>query len=94
MVVRALDLTVFHVWGHSWGTALAVLYALTQPQGLRSMTLGSPILDIPTYRQDVTNLLARQPQAVQVEMHVGRCRGPSDAYAYPGGRGIAHRQDW
>ena len=28
IVVRALDLTAFHMWGHSWGTALAVLYAL------------------------------------------------------------------
>jgi len=65
MVVRELDLTAFHVWGHSWGTALAVLYALTQPQGLRSMTLASPILDISTYRRDVTNLLARQPQEVE-----------------------------
>jgi proline iminopeptidase len=65
IVVQALDLMVFHVWGHSWGTALAVLYALTQPQGLRSMTLASPILDIPTYRQDVMDLLARQPQEIQ-----------------------------
>ena len=65
IVVRALELTAFHVWGHSWGTALAVLYALTQPQGLRSMTLASPILDIPTYRRDVLDLLARQPQEVQ-----------------------------
>ena len=61
IVVRELDLTAFHVWGHSWGTALAVLYALMQPQGLRSMTLASPVLDILTYRQDVTDLLARQP---------------------------------
>jgi pimeloyl-ACP methyl ester carboxylesterase len=25
IVVQELDLTAFHVWGHSWGTALAVL---------------------------------------------------------------------
>ena len=65
IVIRELALTAFHVWGHSWGTMLAVLYALTQPQGLRSMTLASPILDISTYRQDLTNLLARQPHEVQ-----------------------------
>lgn len=70
IVVRALDLTAFHMWGHSWGTALAVLYALMQPQGLRSMTLASPILDIPTYRQDVTDLLARQPPEVQEAIHM------------------------
>ncbi len=65
IVVQELGLTDFHVWGHSWGTALAVLYTLTRPQGLRSITLASPILDIPTYRQDLMDLLASQPQDVQ-----------------------------
>jgi proline iminopeptidase len=64
-VVQALGLTEFHLWGHSWGTALAVLYALTQPRGLLSLTLASPILDVPRYRQDVAHLLAMQPPEVQ-----------------------------
>jgi proline iminopeptidase len=62
---RALDSRRFHLWGHSWGTALAVLYALTQPPGLLSLTLASPILDISAYRQDLERLLARQPSRVQ-----------------------------
>jgi proline iminopeptidase len=57
VVVGGLGLTSFHLWGHSWGTTLAVLYALTHPPGLRSMTLASPILDIPSYRQDLDSLL-------------------------------------
>jgi proline iminopeptidase len=68
IVLRELALTAFHVWGHSWGTTLAVLYALTQPQGLRSTTLASPILDIPTYRRDLTGLLAGQLPEVQGAM--------------------------
>lgn len=65
VVVRELALTSFHLWGHSWGSALAVLFALTRPTGLRSVTLASPILDIPRYRQDLKGLLERQPQEVQ-----------------------------
>lgn len=65
IVVRELALTSFHLWGHSWGTALAVLFALTHPAGLRSVTLASPILDIPSYRKDLKALLNHQPQEVQ-----------------------------
>lgn len=77
-MVRALDLTAFHVWGHSWCTKLAVLYALTQPEGLCSLTLASPVLDIPPYRQDVTDLLARQPPEVQEALRTQ----PQDSAAY------------
>lgn len=37
----ALHLTDVHVWGHSWGGMLAYAYALTQPQGLRSVIAAS-----------------------------------------------------
>jgi proline-specific peptidase len=65
IVVRELALTSFHLWGHSWGSAVAVLLALTHPPGLRSVTLASPILDIPNYREDLKGLLDRQPREVQ-----------------------------
>jgi len=64
-VVAGLGLKEFHLWGHSWGTQLGLLYAATQPAGLRSLILASPIIDIPTYRQDLFGLLAEEPQEVQ-----------------------------
>lgn len=65
VIVEALGLERLHVWGHSWGTTLAVLYALTRPPALLSLTLASPILDIPAYRRDVADLLAQQPPEVR-----------------------------
>lgn len=64
-VMNTLGYAEYHVWGHSWGTQLALNYAATQPQGMLSLTLASPIIDIPTYRQDLQVLLSQLPQDVQ-----------------------------
>jgi proline iminopeptidase len=64
-VVTALSLTEFHLWGHSWGTQLALAYAATKPKGLFSLSLNSPIIDIPAYRADLQKLLKALPQEVQ-----------------------------
>lgn len=64
-VVTALSLTEFHLWGHSWGTQLALAYAATKSKGLLSLSLNSPIIDLPTYRADLQNLLQRLPLEVQ-----------------------------
>ncbi|MDJ0590043.1 MAG: proline iminopeptidase-family hydrolase [Pleurocapsa sp. MO_226.B13] len=64
-VVTALSLTEFHLWGHSWGTQLALAYAATKPKELLSLSLNSPIIDIPTYRADLQNLLQKLPEEVR-----------------------------
>src|SRR6185295_11111472 len=43
---QALGLREVHLYGHSWGTILAVEYLLTQPQGVRSVILSSPAISI------------------------------------------------
>ena len=64
-VVAALSLREFHLWGHSWGTTLALAYAATQPKGLLSLSLNSPIVDVPSYRADLQDLVQTLPQDVQ-----------------------------
>ena len=64
-VVTTLSLKEFHLWGHSWGTQLALAYAATKPKGLLSLLLNSPIIDIPTYRADLQNLLKTLSPEVQ-----------------------------
>ena len=64
-VVTALSLTEFNLWGHSWGTQLALAYAATKPKGLLSLSLNSPIIDILTYRADLQKLLKTLSQEVQ-----------------------------
>src|SRR5690348_230327 len=43
---KALKLEQVHLFGHSWGTMLAIDYALTKPDGLISLILASPALSI------------------------------------------------
>jgi proline iminopeptidase len=70
-VVAALGLTRFHLLGQSWGTMLAVDYALTQPTGLVSLILASPALSIPRWMTDAKRLIQDLPADTQasIERH-------------------------
>lgn len=57
----ALGLADCHLFGHSWGSMLAVEYALGQPAGLRSLVLASPVLSVPRYVADLHALGADAP---------------------------------
>jgi pimeloyl-ACP methyl ester carboxylesterase len=60
-VRRALNLPEVHLWGQSWGGMLALSYALTQPDGLRSLTLASAPYSCPLWTEAATELRADLP---------------------------------
>ena len=64
-VVHTLELSQYHLWGHSWGAQLALNHAATKPAGLLSLTLAGPVIDIPNYRSDLERLVAQLPPVVQ-----------------------------
>ena len=64
----ALNLDTVHVFGHSWGSMLATDYLLTQPAGVLSVVLASPVLSITRYRADVDRLRMELPPDVQEEL--------------------------
>src|SRR5688500_10536353 len=41
---RALRLDRIHLYGHSWGSMLALEYLATNPAGIASLTLASPVI--------------------------------------------------
>ena len=61
-VREALSLSRVHILGQSWGTMLAVDYALTQPGGLVSLILASPALSIRRWTQDARRLPSELPE--------------------------------
>ncbi len=65
LVREALDLKEVHIYGHSWGTMLAVDYMLTEPSGVRSLIMAGPAFSIPRYVQDTKDLLSTLPDSVQ-----------------------------
>jgi proline iminopeptidase len=81
-VQRALGLDRFHLLGHSWGTMLAVDYALTRPGGLTSLILASPCLSIARYQADVEAYRRQLPQAVQDAMAHHEASGTTDSAEY------------
>ncbi len=64
-VREALGLKEIHLYGHSWGTMLAVDYMLTKPTGVSSLVLASPVLSVPCWTHDSDSLLGTLPDSLQ-----------------------------
>jgi proline-specific peptidase len=61
----ALQLSRVHLFGHSWGTMLAMDYVLTHPPGLTSLVLAGPILSNTRYLAELARLRRELPRDVQ-----------------------------
>jgi L-proline amide hydrolase len=64
-VRQELGLDHIHLLGHSWGGMLAMEYALTQPEGLGSLTLASSPASIPQWIAEANRLRKELPQDVE-----------------------------
>jgi proline iminopeptidase len=99
-VRQELGLTTVHIYGHSWGTMLAVEYMFTRPAGVRSLALGGPALSAARYRRDDDSLRATLPDSVHSALtrheRAGTCDSPEYQMAmleyYR--RFFARRQPW
>lgn len=63
-VRAALGLRRLHLVGQSWGSSIALEYAARRPAGLRSLTLGSPLISTRSWEASTTAQLATLPPAV------------------------------
>lgn len=81
-VINAMQLEQFHLFGHSWGTMLAVEAALTQPAGLRSLILASPVLSVRRWLADCTTHLAALPDEVKRVIKAHEANGTTDSLDY------------
>lgn len=78
----ALGLDEVHLFGHSWGTMLAVEYLLTRPEGVRSLILASPALNIPRWLEDTQQLKSELPVEVQEAIDRHEEAGTTDSEEY------------
>jgi proline iminopeptidase len=60
-----LELSKWHVLGHSWGTILALEYYRAYPDRVASLTFGSLCFDIPAWEQSTRQLLTTLPDSLQ-----------------------------
>lgn len=60
-----LGLKDYYLFGHSWGTILAVEYYFAHPEGLKGLILSGPALNIPRWSKDADTLIATLPDTIQ-----------------------------
>ncbi len=78
----ALGLDEVHLYGHSWGTMLAVDSYLTGADGIRSLILASPALSIQKWVEDADRLRADLPEEVQQTLAEHEEAGTTDSEEY------------
>jgi L-proline amide hydrolase len=82
-LVDALDLRAgHHVLGQSWGGFLAQEYALTQPEGLRSLVLADTAASFPDFVAACNGLRAELPPDVEATLRRHEDAGTTDDPEY------------
>lgn len=61
-VRQALGLKEVHIYGHGWGSMLAVEYMRTHPEGVKSLVLASPVMSVRRWAADAKKLIAKLPE--------------------------------
>jgi proline iminopeptidase len=79
---NALNLDEIHLYGHSWGTMLATDYMLTEPEGIKSLILASPVLNLPLQYQNKISLLHTMPDSLVSTILINEQNGTLDSPEY------------
>lgn len=82
LVREALGLKSLHVYGHSWGSMLAVDYMLAKPEGVRSLILAGPCLSATRWAEDQKKYLAEMPKEIQETVARNEKAGTTQAPEY------------
>lgn len=81
-VRRALKLKEVHIYGHSWGTMLAVDYMLTKPEGVKGLVLASPCLSTKRWVEDARVFVEQLPYKVRRAIRKNEEAGTTDSKEY------------
>ena len=77
-----LGISKWHIYGHSWGTILAIEYYRVNPQHVSSLTFGSSCFDIPDWEQSTNQLLETLPDSLKNAIHFAEETGDFDKPLY------------
>ena len=81
-VRQSLNLEQVHILGHSWGSMLAIDYALTKPEGIMSLILASPCLSVPRWIEDTAIYRKKLLIEVQEVLDRNEVAGTTDSEEY------------
>lgn len=88
----ALDLPRLHFVGHSWGSTIALEYAARQPGGLKSVTLGSPLISTKSWTKSTLAQLAKLPPEVVKTINTLEAAGDTANPAYKTAMAVFYRE--
>ena len=79
----SLGLREVHLYGRSWGAMIVEAYMATNPVGVRSITLSSPVVTTAQWERDADSLITTLPDSVQsaIERHEAAGTTSSPEYA-------------
>ena len=82
VVRQALGLERTHLLGQSWGGMLGMEYALTQPQGIVSLTIASSPCSMALWLEEANRLREELPAEVQRTLLAHEAAGTTDSPEY------------
>ncbi|WP_141211518.1 alpha/beta fold hydrolase, partial [Brucella grignonensis] len=77
-----LNLSVLDVFGSSWGGTIAAEYAISKPDGLRSVILASPVIDVARWVQDCEAMRSRLDPALRLMLDKHEQEGTVESTEY------------
>lgn len=79
---EALHLKKVHLYGHSWGSMLAIEYMRTNPEGVMSVVMASPVPSASRWEADADRLILGLPQEMQDAIARNEAAGTTDSEEY------------
>lgn len=92
VVRKALALDRIHLLGQSWGGMLGMEYALTQPDGLISLTVADSPASIPLWVSEANRLRDQLPPEVQQTLLHHEQQGTTDSEDYQNAMLVFYRR--
>lgn len=78
----SLGLKTFYLYGHSWGTALALEYYLKHPKGIKAIVFNSPYFSTSIWKADADTLISTLPDSIQLAIKTGEKNQDFESPAY------------
>lgn len=78
----SLGLKEYYLYGHSWGTALALEYYLKHPKGIKALIFNSPYFNTSRWKRDADTLITKLADSIQVAIKNGESSHDYESAAY------------
>lgn len=79
---KALNLEVFYLYGHSWGTMLGIDYYMKYPEHIRAIIFSSPLFSTDLWISDADTLITTLPDSVQQAIRINEENGTYNSQEY------------